>query len=186
MGRAELAVAQTAAGDARAQAFAAAKQAFVKAADIDNNSAPNLYAYYRAEILSYDQPNEAALSAALSAWQLEPDVDSYALAAGLAYAHMGRTEDAVHVLHTVADDPHGRSLAGIAKTWIARIKAGASKADIAAALKAGVNAPEGGLANWTLANHAALDAQVKAYNGEIEQEMMNDAVNNGTNNDSGL
>ena len=186
LGRAELAVAQTAAGDARAQAFAAAKQAFVKAADIDNNSAPNLYAYYRAEILSYDQPNEAALSAALSAWQLEPDVDSYGLAAGLAYAHMGRTEDAVHVLHTVADDPHGRSLAGIAKTWIARIKAGASKADIAAALKAGVNAPEGGLANWTLANHAALDAQVKAYNGEIEQEMMNDAVNNGTNNDSGL
>ncbi len=186
LGRAELAVAQGATGDARAQALTIAKQAFVKAADIDNNSAPNLYAYYRAEILSYDQPNEAAQSAAVSAWQLEPEVDSYALAAGLTYAYQGHTDDALHVLHTVADDPHGRSLAPIATSWIARLKAGASQADIATALKAGVTAPEGGLSRWTLANHAALDAQVKAYNGEIEQEMMNDAVNSGTNNDSGL
>ena len=191
LGRGELALAQTLSqnsisGDERIQAFAAAKQAFLKAADIDDNSAPNIYAYYRAEILSYDQPNEAALSAAISAWQLEPEVDSYALSAGLAYAHMGRNEDALHVLHTVADDPHGRSLAGVARTWIVRIKAGATKADIAATLKAGVNAPEGGQVNWTLANHAALTAQVRAYNDDMAQEMMNDAVDNGTDNDSGL
>jgi hypothetical protein len=186
LGRAELAVAQSATGDARAQAFAIAKQAFLKAADIDSNSAPNIYAYYRAEILSYDQPNEAALAAAISAWQLEPEIDSYALVAGLAYAYQGRTEDALHVLHTVADDPHGRSLAGIARTWIGRLKAGAAKAEIAAALKAGVDAPEGGQVHWTLANHAAVDAQVKAYNDEMAQEMMNDAINSGTNNDSGL
>ena len=186
LGRAELAIAQTSAGDERAHAFAVAKQAFLKAADIDSNSAPNIYAYYRAEILSYDQPNEAALSAAISAWQLNPEVDSYAFAAGLSYAYQGHTDDALHVLHTVADDPHGRSLAGVARTWIARLKAGASQADIAATLKAGINAPEGGQANWTLANHAALDAQVKAYNDEINQELMNDAVNSGTNNDSGL
>ena len=186
LGRAELAVAQNATGADRAQAFATAKQAFLKAADIDNNSAPNIYAYYRAEILSYDQPNDAALSAAISAWQLEPEVDSYALAAGLAYAYQGHTDDALHVLHTVADDPHGRSLAAVARTWITRLGAGASNADIAAALKAGVTAPEGGLAQWTLANHAALDAQVKAYNDDMATYMMDDAINNGTNNDSGL
>ena len=184
--RAELAVAQVSSGDERAQALTAAKQAFLKAIDIDPSSAATVYFYYRAQILSYDQPNEAALSAAILAWQMAPEVDSYAMAAGLAYAHQGRTADALHVLHTVADDPHGRSLAGIAKTWIARLSTGASDADIVAALKAEVGTPEGGRAQWTLANHAALAAQAQAASDEQAQEMMNDAVNNGTNNDSGL
>ena len=186
LGRAELAVAQASSGDERAQALTAAKQAFLKAIDIDPNSAATVYFYYRAQILSYDQPNDAALSAAILAWQMAPEVDNYALAAGLAYAHEGRTSDALHVLHTVADDPHGRSLAGIAKTWIARLSAGASDADIVAALKAEVSTPEGGRAQWTLANHAVLTAQAQAAADEQAQEMMNDAVNSGTNNDSGL
>lgn len=185
-GRAELVLAQGATGDVRAQAFAAAKQAFLKAADIDNNSAPNIYAYFRAEILNYDQPNDASLSAAISAWQLAPDVDSYALMAGLAYAHMGHTETALHVLHTVADDTHGRSLAPIARTWITRLQSGVADTDIVAALKAGIVAPEGGLAQWTLANHAVLAAQVQAYNSEMEQDMMDNAVNDGANDDSGM
>jgi tetratricopeptide (TPR) repeat protein len=179
LGRAELAIAQTSTGDERAQAFTAAKQAFVKAASLEPTAADNMYAYYRAEILSYDQPNEAALSAIELAWQLAPEVDSYALAAGLAYAHEGKTDDALRVLHTVADDPHGRSLAGVARTWIARIKAGASDADIVAAMKAGVTAPEGGLAHWTLANHAVLAAQAQAA---TDQDMMESQANeaNGT------
>ena len=186
LGRAELTLAQASAGDERTQAFIAAKQALLKAADIDPNSAPNIYAYYRAQILSYDQPNEAATSAAVLAWQLAPEVDSYALAAGLAYAHQGHTEDALRVLHTVADDPHGRSLAGVARSWIARLKAGANDADITAAMKAGVSAPEGGLAQWTLANHSVLAAQAQAAYAQEAQDMENDAVNAGTSNDSGL
>jgi tetratricopeptide (TPR) repeat protein len=175
LGRAELAVAQASSGDEQAQAFKAAKQAFLRAADIDPNSAPNIYAYFRAQILSYDQPNEAATSAAILAWQLAPEVDTYALAAGLSYAHLGRTDDALHVLHTVADDPHGRSLAGVARTWIARLTPGAQNAatdaDITAALKAGVAAPEGGLAQWTLANHDVLKAQLQAVTDELMDEL---------------
>ena len=183
LGRAELAVAQTALGDERAQAFKAAKQALLKAADIDPNSAPNIYAYFRAQILSYDQPNEAATSAAILAWQLAPEVDAYALAAGLSYAHLGRTDDALRVLHTVADDPHGRSLAGVARTWIARLSPGArnaaTDADITAALKAGVAAPEGGLAQWTLANHEVLKAQLQAVTDELMDELQAGDINGG-------
>jgi len=183
LGRAELAVAQTALGDERTQAFKAAKQAFLKAADIDPNSAPNIYAYFRAQILSYDQPNEAATSAAILAWQLAPEVDAYALAAGLSYAHLGRTDDALHVLHTVADDPRGRSLAGVARAWIARLSPGAhnaaSDADITAALKAGVAAPEGGLAQWTLANHEVLKAQLQAVTDELMDELQAGDINGG-------
>ncbi len=180
LGRAELALAQASMGDERAQAFAAAKQALLKAADIDPNSAATVYAYYRAEILSYDQPNEAALSAAILAWQLAPEVDSYALAAGLAYAHTGHTADALRALHSVADDPHGRSLAGVARSWIARITAGASDADIVAALKATPPAPEGGQAQWTLANHQVLTDQAEAASQEAMQENAEDAVSDGT------
>ena len=179
LGRAELAVAQTAAGDERAQALTAAKQAFLKAIDIDPNSAATVYFYYRAQILSYDQPNDAALAAAILAWQMAPEVDSYALTAGLAYAHEGRTTDALRVLHTVADDPHGRSLAGVAKTWIARLTAGASDAEITAALKAEVSTPEGGRAQWTLANHAALAAQAQAATDEDMQESQANEITNG-------
>ncbi len=183
LGRAQLAIAQTTSGDDQAQAFKAAKTAFLKAADLDPNSAPNIYAYFRAEILSYDQPNEAATSAAILAWQLAPEVDTYALAAGLSYAHLGRTEDALHVLHTVADDPRGRSLAGVARTWIARLSPGAlnaaTDADITAALKAGVSAPEGGLAQWTLANHQVLKAQLQAVTDELMDEMQADDINSG-------
>ena len=183
LGRAELAVAQASSGDEQAQAFKAAKQAFLRAADIDPNSAPNIYAYFRAQILSYDQPNEAATSAAILAWQLAPEVDTYALAAGLSYAHLGRTDEALHVLHTVADDPHGRSLAGVARTWIARLTPGtpnpATDADITAALKAGVAAPEGGLAQWTLANHDVLKAQLQAVTDELMDELQAGDVNSG-------
>ena len=178
LGRAELAIAQTSSGDERAQAFTAAKQALVKAANIDPNAADNAYAYFRAQILSYDQPNEAALSAAELAWQLAPEVDTYALAAGLAYAHEGRTGDAVRVLHTVADDPHGRALAGVARTWIGRLKTGnAPDADIVAAFKAGVPTPEGGLAQWTLANHAVLAAQAQAVTDQDMQESQDNEAN---------
>ncbi len=179
LGRAELALAQVASGDERAGAFTAARQAFVTAAGIDPNAPENIHAYFRAQILSYDQPNDAALSAAVLAWQLAPEVDSYALAAGLAYAHMGRMDDAVRVLHTVADDPHGRSLAGIARTWIARLAAGAPDGEIVAALKAGVIAPEGGRAQWTLANHQVLAAQAQAVNAESLRQMLNDSVDSG-------
>ena len=183
LGRAELALAQATSGDEQAQAFKAAKQAFLRASNIDPNSAPNIYAYFRAQVLSYDQPNEAATSAAVLAWQLAPEVDTYALAAGLSYAHLGRTDDALHVLHTVADDPHGRSLAGVAKTWIARLSPGArnaaTDADITAALKAGVTAPEGGLAQWTLANHQVLKAQLQAATDELMDELQADDINSG-------
>ncbi len=183
LGRAELALAQATSGDDQAQAFKAAKQAFLRASNIDPNSAPDIYAYFRAQILSYDQPNAAATSAAILAWQLAPEVDTYALAAGLSYAHLGRTDDALHVLHTVADDPHGRSLAGVAKSWIARLGPGArnaaTDADITAALKAGVTTPEGGLAQWTLANHQVLKAQLQAATDELMDELQADDINSG-------
>ncbi len=178
LGRAQLAQASTRQGDARAQTLAAAAQAFLKASGIDANSAAADYFYFRAQVAGEDTPDDGALQVAIHAWQLSPEVDDYAIGASLAYAHLGQKADALRVLHTVADDPHGRSRAALAKSWIDRLTAGASDADIVAALKADP-APESGLARWTLANHEVYQNLVRAMEDDAMQQAADDALNSG-------
>lgn len=178
LGRADLALASTRQGEARAQALTAAAEAFVKASSLDPSSAATDYFYFRAQVANEDMPDNGALQVAIHAWQLSPEVDDYAIAAGLAYAHLGRTTDALHILHTVADDPHGRSRAALAKSWIDRLTAGASDADIVAALKAEPTS-ESGLARWTLANHAVFQSLVRAMEDDAMQQAADDALSSG-------
>ncbi len=178
LGRADLVLASGRQGDARNQTLAAAAQAFLKASGIDADSAAADYFYFRAQVAGEDAPDDGALQVAIHAWQLSPEVDDYAIAAGLAYAHLGQKAEALHVLHTVADDPHGRSRAALAKTWIDRLTAGVSDADVVAALKVDP-APESGLARWTLANHDVFQNLVRAMEDDAMQQAADDALNSG-------
>ncbi len=151
LGRAQLSLAAKSTGEARMAALKAARTAFAKASTIDPRSATTAWYYYRTVMLETGKPDEDAQAAALIAWNEAPEVDTYALHAGLLYAYLGRKDEAVQALRTVADNPRGRELQPVAKDWLAKIQAGADQATLLAAMRADYPTPKGGLAEWTIA-----------------------------------
>ncbi len=158
LGRAQLTLAMKSTGEARAAALKAARQAFAKASTIDPKSATTAWYYYRTVVLETGKPDEDAQAAALIAWQQSPEIDTFALHAGLVYAWLGRKDDAMQALKTVADNPRGRELAPVAKTWMAKIQAGADQASLLAAMQADYPTPKGGLDEWTIATADVVQA----------------------------
>ncbi len=140
----------------------AAAAAFEKAADIEPKSPTIAYGFYRARVLSTHTIDQDAAGGAVLAYQEAPQVDAYALHAGLVYAHLGRRDEALTALHSVADNPRPSIWAPLAKTWINRIHSGTTDADIITASQADDPvAPKGafdGQADWTLAAADVLQA----------------------------
>ncbi len=158
LGRAQLSLAAKSTGAARTTALQAARQALGKASTVDPESATTAFYYYRAVVLETGKPDEDAQAAALIAWQKAPEIDVYALHAGLVYAWLGRKDQALQALKTVANNPRGRSLAPVARAWIAKIEAGADPAALLAAMQADYPTPEGGLTEWTVATSDVVAA----------------------------
>lgn len=152
LGRAQLSLARKSTGEARTVALKAARQAFAKASIIDATSTPTAWYYYRTAVLLDGRPDEDAQSAALTAWLQAPEIDTYALHAGLVYAWLGRKEEALKALKTVADNPRGRELRPVAQAWMTRIQAGADEASLLAAMQADYPSPGGGLYELTRAS----------------------------------
>ena len=162
LGRAELAIAKTASGDGQAAAYARANAAFGKAAEADPKSPAVAYGFYRSAVLSSHQIGEDAAGAAVLAHQEAPQVDAYTYHAGLVFAHLGRRDEALAALHTVADNPRPSVWAPLARHWLAKLEGGAWDADIVTAAQADdPEAPKGafdGQADWTYASADVLQA----------------------------
>ncbi len=157
LGRAELALAR-ATGDANA--LDAAKAAFTQAAKLDASSAVNAFWYYRAQVAATGQVPPDAAGAAVLAHRQAPDVDAYAVHAGLVYALAGDGDNAFAALHEAADSPRRGPWRQTARAWVARLKAGVSNADIEKAIvatPAGASAGQWqGQVEWTHAYQAVL------------------------------
>jgi hypothetical protein len=158
LGRAQLSLAMKSMGEARAAALKAARQAFAKASTIDPKSATTAWYYYRTVVLETGKPDEDAQAAALIAWQQAPEIDTFALHAGFMYAWLGRKDEALQALKTVADNPRGRELQPVAKAWMAKIQAGTDQASLLAAMQADYPTPKGGLDEWTIATADVVQA----------------------------
>ena len=175
LGRAELALARKASGDAQTAAYAKAADAFEKAADADPKSPQNAYWFYRAQVSSAHKIDEDAAGAALLAYQEAPQVDAYAYHAGLIYAHLGRRDEALAALHLVADNPRPSVWAPLAKQWLGKVNGGTAEADIlAASLADDPKAPKGafdGQADWTLAGADVLQALDQAVAAQAAAEL---------------
>ncbi len=158
LGRAQLNLALKSTGPARTAALKASRLAFAKASTIDPKSATTAWYYYRTQVLEAGKPDDDAEAAALIAWQQAPEIDTFALHAGLMYAYLGRTDDAVQALKTVASNPRGRALAAVAKTWLGKVQAGVDQPTLLAAMQADYPAPDGGLQEWTMATSDVVQA----------------------------
>lgn len=166
LGRAQLSLAQKSTGDARMAALKAARTALAKASTLDAKSAATAWYYYRTVVLETGKPDEDAQAAALIAWQQAPEIDTYALHAGLVYAYLGRKDEALQALKTVADNPRGRELQPVAQAWMTKVQAGADPASLLAAMQADYPAPKGGLGEWTIATADVVKAVKDAADAE--------------------
>ena len=92
--------------------------------------APTLYYLSRAQRGQPGYPNETAINAAIQASNLAPAVDTYAFHAAHLMIMIDQPEDAEILLTPIANDPHGKAIASIAKGVIAAIRAKAPKSEI--------------------------------------------------------
>ncbi len=152
LGRAEMAIA----------AYPKAVTAFAHAAEADPKSPAVAYGFYRSSLLASHALDEDAAGAAVLAYQEAPQVDAYAYHAGLVYAHLGRRDDALLALHSVADNPRSSVWAPLAKQWLAKLDGVPADGDLIAAIAAAdPQAPKGafdGQADWTFAAADVLQA----------------------------
>lgn len=159
LGRADIALAAGLEERARQARLEQAMQALGRASVLDPAAPETGWWFYRAVALS-GRMSEDGAAAILSAWRGAPDVDLYALHAGLALAWLGRTDEALAALRTVADNPRDPALAPMAQGWIGRLNAGVDKAALVAGMGAAPPA-DAGQTQWTLAG-ADIFAAVKA------------------------
>jgi hypothetical protein len=172
LGRARLAAARTS-GDSAA--YDAAKVAFTRAARIDAASAVNAFWYYRAQVAATGQVAPDAAGAAVLAYKTAPEVDAYAVHAGLVYALAGDGANAFAALHTAADSPRPGPWTKTARDWIGRMKAGVSNEDLQAAIVAPIGAEPGkwhGQVEWTQAYQAVLgDLDLQTGQADLHRVM---------------
>ncbi|ESQ90414.1 hypothetical protein [Asticcacaulis benevestitus] len=170
LGRAELKLAET---TQNADAFDAAEAALTRAAELNPNSASNAFWYYRAKASGNDHLDADAAGAAVLAWRLAPEVDTYVFHAALVHAESGDVTTATQLMTQLAHDPRPGRWAKPAKDWLARLKAGASKADLLAAIAAPDKPDSGwaGQADWTLNTTAVLNDVLKHQNEDDKMRM---------------
>lgn len=150
----------------------AAADAFFASADIAPDAPETSYYLGKALLAKVGAPDPDGLGALVRAWQLAPEVDAYALDAGLAYAYLGDGETAVKVLRTVADNPRGRSLAGVAEGAMKDVRSGAGRDAALALLRSHPLPDDGGLPEWTIASAAVWQALwVAVKRDEVAVEM---------------
>lgn len=158
LGRAHIALAMSSSGSARRTQLDQALSALGRASVFDPGSPETGWWFYRAVALG-GRMSEDGAAAILTAWKTAPDVDLYALHAGLALAWLGRKDEALEALRTVADNPRDPALAATAQVWIDRLGAGMDKDALVDAM--GMQASDPDQMQWTLAS-ADIVAAVKA------------------------
>ncbi len=186
LGRARLALARTP-GDAAT--YDAAKVAFTQAARIDATSAVNAFWYYRAQVAASGQVAPDAAGAAVLAYKAAPEVDAYAVHAGLVYALSGDGADAFAALHMAADSRRPGPWTRTARGWIDHMKKGVSNGDLQAAIIAPIAGDDRngwhGQVEWTQAYQAVLgDIDLQTGEADLHRmmerfEVMKGSVNGG-------
>ncbi|MCR6658806.1 MAG: hypothetical protein NVV72_05450 [Asticcacaulis sp.] len=170
LGRAELKLAET---SDNPDAYVAAESALTRASGLQPNAAINAFWYYRVRVSGNDHIEADAAGAAVLAWRLAPEVDAYVFQAALVHGQAGDTATAQRLFNQLATDPRPGPWAKPAKAWLARLKAGAGKADFLAAIVSPAT-PDGGWqgqVDWTLNTTAVLGDVIRQQDEDDKLRM---------------
>lgn len=170
LGRAELKLAET---TDNPDAYEAAEAALTQASGLEPNSAANAFWYYRARASGNDHIDADAAGAAVMAWKLAPEVDAYVFNAALVHAQSGDKATATRLFNQLASDPRPGPWAKPARDWLARLKAGAGKADVLAAIVAPERPDTGwkGQVDWTVNTTAVLSDVIRQQDEDDKLRM---------------
>jgi tetratricopeptide (TPR) repeat protein len=134
----------------------AARSNLNRALELDPNSAETAHALFQTGLQSSAEPDEATLLAAIAAWNSAHEVNTFARQAALAYAYVGNTARARNALKLMAHNIREPELSAWAKTWLAKVAAGASKQELLAEMR---KQPVAGATfrEWTIANARVME-----------------------------
>lgn len=127
-GRAMMARAEKLDGDARLALLEAARSNFIAANKLDTEDPEPLMDFYYSYARAGVRPNDNAIAALHYASDLAPQDLGLRMSSAVAYINQGKLQDARSALVAVAYDPHGGSIAEVARRIIAGIDKGDSKA----------------------------------------------------------
>jgi tetratricopeptide (TPR) repeat protein len=169
LGLAELRLAEPGAGPANGADSTAhlqtATELLARARTLNPKSAEAAYAWHQAQLRASDKPTQAALEAAIAAWQNGHEVNAYARSAALAYAWLGRGPEADNALAVLAHNDRDPQMAAWAKSWQKRLGASVTRAELLAEMRRD-RSMQDPFREWTVAGENLM--QTVEYNAGIE------------------
>lgn len=143
----------------------------------DPKSAEAAYALYQLGLQAGAAPDDTTLAAAIVAFNNAHEVSTLARSAALAYAYAGDMARARNALKLMSHNIREPELSGWAKTWLAKLAAGASKQALAAEMRV---QPAAGTAfrEWTIATALVMqdierNAGLQDARGYLDQQSIN-------------
>lgn len=127
-----------------------------RALELNPSSAETAHALFLAGLQSAAEPDESTLLAAIAAWNNAHEVNTFARQAALAYAYAGNNARARNALKLMAHNIREPELSAWAKTWLAKMAAGASKQELLAEMRKQQTAGTA-FREWTIANARVME-----------------------------
>ncbi len=154
-GLAHLRLAGASEGRARSDHLQAARRQLQRARGLNPQSPQAAFAFFKAEAAATDAPDDAALQGVISTWQAAREVNVLAEAAAMAYAYIGRPDDAYQALGALAQNVDDPPAARWARQWRSRLEVGVTRGEILAEMRREL-VPEVPFREWTVDKGSVL------------------------------
>lgn len=170
LGLAQLRLAEQNNGDAQKNLLESAQRNLLKAATLNPQAPEVFYAYFKAGISAQDAPSEQSLGAAILAWKLAREVNTYSKSAALTYAYSGRKTEAQDTLALLLHNSRDPNMIEWAEAWQARLNSGVTQAELLRAMRLEPIA-EPSFKEWTIATADVMKAVALAANSEAAKNV---------------
>ena len=161
LGRAQMRMAETSAGDSQKKYLDAAQTNLLRSCSLAPQSAESFYAYFKTGLLAQEKPSEETLGSMILAWKLGREVSGYTKYAALTYAYLGQKENAQEALDMLASNQRDKTTAAWARLWLGKLNAGIDSAHVLAEMRAPAQ-PDARFMEWTYANAEVMNAVATA------------------------
>ncbi len=163
LGLAQLHLAEKSNGDTQKSLLESAQRNLLKAASLNPQAPEAFYAYFKAGVRVQDTPTEQSLGAAILAWKLAREVNTYSKSAALTYAYTGHKAEAQDALAILLHNSRDPQMVAWASTWQARLNGSLSQLEILQEMRA---APlfDPSFKEWTVATADIMKAVAQAAN----------------------
>ncbi len=157
LGVAYLRLAERSEGEARRAQAELARRHLQRARELSPSSTETALAAFQAEVAATDVPAQAALEDVIMAWQATREVDALGRSAALAYAFIGKADEAHRALGAMARNGRDEPAAQWARQWQSRIETGVTRGAILAEMRR-APARDASFREWTLAKDGTMQA----------------------------